>query len=76
MEIWDGKQIYEKEFARLKNDFTSIDKTLKIVILLNKDDKSSEFYAKAIVREADKLNVKCDVLPLEQDEKIYLAVTS
>ena len=29
MEIWDGKQIYEKEFARLKNDFTSIDKTLK-----------------------------------------------
>lgn len=72
MEIWDGKQIYEKEFARLKNDFTSIDKTLKIVILLNKDDKSSEFYAKAIVREADKLNVKCDVLPLEQDEKIYL----
>ena len=36
MLLWGGKEIYQQEFERLKNEFDQVDKNFKIVILLNK----------------------------------------
>ncbi len=74
MLLWGGKEIYQQEFERLKNEFDQVDKNFKIVILLNKDDKSSYYYAKAIIKESTNLGIEAEVLSLEQDEKVYLDV--
>lgn len=64
-------EISEKE--KLISKLQNLDRQLKLVVLVNEEDKSSLGYLKAIKNMANKLNVIVEELFLKQEEDIYLS---